>query len=202
MGLFSFIGSIFGGNAAKDASTNAKNAQVDALNRGIDIQDKQFQQTRTDFMPYTQAGAGAVTGLAGMVNASDPAVIAQVKNGPLYQSLYANGQEALLAGASATGGLRGGNTQRGLADFGSDVLSQAYQQQLSNYASVANLGLGAQTSVANFGSHTADQTAALNGQIGTAQAANFLTRGGITANQWASAGSYLDDTAKALASIF
>lgn len=224
MGLFSFLGSIFGGNSAKEASTKAMQAQTDAYNRAIDIGNQQFQTTRTDYMPYTTAGASAMNELAAYLGLGGQGIVAgdqvptggtpvhigglgpgqtvrqkieELKQSPIYQSRYNAGEEALLQTAAATGGLRGGNTQRGLADFGSDVLASVYSDLLARLAGVAQFGVGATGSVAGFGAQNTTNAANLTGQIGNAQAANYLTRGGITANQWASAGGFLDDAASA-----
>ena len=228
VGLFSFIGGLFGGGSQKKAVAQATAAQTAALNRAIDIGNQQFQQTRSDYMPYTQAGTAAIgdlsalLGLGGLGGVSETGAtqagrdrqaeaIAQLQQGPLYQSLYRNGEEALLQNAAATGGIRGGNMQRGLADFGSDVLSNVYQNTLSNLGNVAGLGLGATGSVASFGANNANNAAGLTTQIGQAQANNYLARGRINAQNWQNAGGFLDQIVggnglsgigKALGSIF
>ena len=214
MGLFSFIGGLFGGGSQKKAAAKAAQAQTDALNRAIDIGNQQFQQTRQDYMPYTQAGNAAIADLSRLVTGYDgdsAGLTARIKSDPLYEALYRNGEEALLQNAAATGGLRGGNTQRGLADFGADTLSTVYQQILGNLGGVAGMGLGATGSVASFGANNATNSANLTTQIGQAQANKFLAQGRINAQNWQNAGSFLDNIAsggglssigKALGSIF
>lgn len=216
VGLFSFIGGLFGGGEQKKAANQAMQAQTAALNRAIDIGNQQFQQTRSDYMPYTQAGTAAIgdigkllglnvgpgysimeTGATQAGQDDQAAAIEKLRLGPLYQSLYRNGEEALLQNAAATGGIRGGNTQRGLADFGSDVLANVYQNQLSNLSGVAGLGLGATGSVASFGANNANNAAGLTTQIGQAQANNYLARGRINAQNWSNAGSFLDNAVSA-----
>ncbi len=196
MGLFSFVGNLFGAGSQKKAASKATQQMVDAYNRGIDIQNQQYQQTRSDYLPYTQAGNAAIGQLSDLVTGyrSDPdGLTARIKSDPLYESLYRNGEEALLQNAAATGGLRGGNTQRGLADFGADTLSTVYQQILGNLGGVAGMGLGATGSVAGFGANNADNVTSLVGSIGQARANNSLARGRINAQSWQSAGSFLDD---------
>lgn len=201
VGLFSFIGGLFGGGSQKKAANQAMQAQTAALNRAIDIGNQQFQQTRSDYMPYTKAGTAAINSLSGYLglNGADAqqAVIGSLQDSPLYQSLYRNGEEALLQNAAATGGIRGGNTQRGLADFGSDVLANVYQNTISNLNDVSRLGLGATGSVAGFGANNANNAAGLTTQIGQAQANNYLARGRINAQNWQNAGSLLDSVASA-----
>ncbi len=202
MGLFSLIGGLFGGGSQKKAANQAMQAQTAALNRAIDIGNQQFQQTRSDYMPYTQAGTAAINSLSGYLglNGADAqqAAISTLQESPLYQSLYRNGEEALLQNAAATGGIRGGNTQRGLADFGSDVLANVYQNTISNLNDVSRLGLGATGSVAGFGANNANNAAGLTTQIGQAQANNYLAKGRINAQNWQNAGSFLDSISSSI----
>lgn len=150
-------------------------------------------------MPYTNAGVGAIGRYGDLLgtngNDAQMAGIAALKGGPLYTSLYANGEEALLQNAAATGGLRGGNTQGALADFGRDTLASVYGNQLTNLYNLAGLGLGATGSVAQAGANTANNVTSLLGNIGQAQATNYLTKGGINAANWQNAGSFLDGLA-------
>jgi hypothetical protein len=123
--------------------------------------------------------------------------ISALKESPTYQSLYNNGEEAILQNASATGGLRGGNTQRSLADFGVDTLSKVIADQLSRLGGLAGMGQGATGSVAALGANKANNITNLLSQIGGAKASGFLTRGGINAQNWNNAGSFLDDAVSA-----
>lgn len=176
---------------------------VAAYQQGIDLQNKQYEQTRSDYMPYTQAGTAAIGGYGDLLgtNGADAqaAGIAALQNGPLYGALYNRGEEALLQNAAATGGLRGGNTQRSLADFGADTLASVYGNQLSNLYGLANLGLGATSQVGQFGANNANNVTSLLGNIGQAQATNFLTKGGINAANWQNAGGFLDQVVGAFA---
>jgi hypothetical protein len=199
MGLFSFAAGLLGGSAQKKASQKATNAITGALGNSIGTQNAFAQQTRDDYMPYTTAGAGAVNQIAGLTDGSmsADALTAQIKANPLYSSLYDNGEEALLQNASATGGLRGGNTQRGLADFGADTMAKVYQQILSNLGSVASLGLGGQGAVTGAGMNVANNVSEAQTDIGRAQAGNYITKAGINAANWANAGKLADSAVAA-----
>lgn len=201
MGLFGTIGSIIGGGKAKKASKKATKAQVDAMNKAIDEQRRQYDTTRADFDPYRQAGYTGLGQLGDLVGINggekQGSAIEALRASPFYQSLYRNGEEALLQNASATGGIRGGDTERGLADFGADTLMQTIQQQLSSLGGLAGMGMGATESVANFGANKANAVSGLLKGIGDAKASGYLTRGGITAGQWSAAGGALDQAISA-----
>lgn len=201
MGLFSFVGGLFGGGAQKKASRRAERAMVDAYNRGIDVQEKQFAQTRADFEPWRQEGIDGLSGLGDLVGTNggekQNLAIEQLKASPFYQQLFGAGEEAVLQNASATGGIRGGNTQGALADFGRDTLMQTIERQLASLGGLAGMGMGATESVANFGQNRANAVTQLLGNIGGAKASGALFRGGVNAQMWNNAGSFLDQAASA-----
>lgn len=213
MGLFSLLGSIIGGNKAKHGIDQATAAQTAGLQAGIDEQRRQFDLTRSDFQPYLTAGLQGLTGLGNFigtngVNAQQSA-IDQLKQSPFYQSLYNNGQEALLQNGAATGGLRGGNMQGALADFGRDTLASSIDRQTGLLGGLAGMGQGATDSVAGFGAQTANNVTNLLGNIGSARASGYLAKAGIRNQTWNNIGGYLDSVPKAflpggggLASIF
>lgn len=77
------------------------------------------------------------------------AAIDQFQQSPMFQALARQGEDAILQNASATGGLRGGNTQGALAQFRPALLNQQIQQQYQNLAGLSALG---QSSAAGVGS--------------------------------------------------
>jgi hypothetical protein len=191
----SLLGGVLGGKGAKKAAKKAAAAQTAAANAAIGEERRQFDLTRSDFMPYLDEGKQGLGGLGDLVgiNGGDKqgSAIEALQASPYYQSLYRNGLEANLQNASATGGIRGGNEVRSLADFGADTLNQTIQQQLSALAGWRAWAMGATNSVSNFGQNAANNIASLNMAKGQAQAGNYLTQGGITSQKWNNAGSAL-----------
>jgi hypothetical protein len=106
--------------------------------------------------------------------AQQQAAIDSLKNSPLYQSLYRNGVNTILANGSATGGLRGGNIQRSLADFGSDTLASVIQNQLSNLGGISSGGLTTGTNLGTLGQSNSNSASNLLTQKGQAQAGGIL----------------------------
>jgi hypothetical protein len=201
MGLFSFLGGILGASAEKKASRGAQAAEVDALNKAMGIQQANLQQTRGDLAPEFGLGNSAIGAYGDLTGANGndkwSAALAALKDSPLYQSLFRNGQETLLQNASATGGMRGGNTERGLADFGSDTLSTTLQQRLQELMASIGIGTQAKGVAAGVGMNTANQSSGFQGKIGDANAQGILTRGGLTAGMFNSAGGFLDNAVQA-----
>jgi hypothetical protein len=120
-----------------------------------------------------------------------------LRNSPFFQQNLDDANENLLQTASATGGVRGGNTAGAIGQLSPQLLQQYYQQAMSGYGNLAQLGLGATGAVSNAGLSNANAATSLNGQIGQAQATNYLTKGGINAANWANVGGLLDQAASA-----
>lgn len=141
-----------------------------------------FGQTEGRNLPT--AGGTAGTPAHGGPGAQQAAIDA-LEASPMYQSLYRNGEEAVLANASATGGLRGGNTQRSLYNLGADTLAQVIQQQIANLGGIAGQGQSAAAGLGGLGAQNSSQIAGLLGQQGSAQASGSLAKGGISASSFA-----------------
>lgn len=201
MGLFSFLGGILGGGSAKKGMEKAAKSQEQMLGRAIDEQQRQFDTTRADFMPWQEAGKAGLGQLGDLVgiHGADPqaAAIEALKASPLYQQLFRTGEETLLQTASATGGLRGGNTQRGLADFGADTLMATIERQLASLGGLAGMGMGAAESVGNFGANKANAVSGFLKDIGGAQASMHLGKAGVNSQMWNNAGGFLDSVVSA-----
>lgn len=201
MGLFSFIGGMLGAGSQKRAVKKATKAQVDALDKAIAEQRRQFDVTNTNFAPYRDIGGKGLAGLGDLtgVNGTDAqgSAIEALKASPFYQSLFRTGEEAVLQNASATGGLRGGNTERGLADFGADTLMQTIQQQLASLGGLAGMGMGATNATAGFGQNASNAVSGFLNNQGQARASGALAIGGINNQMWNNAGGFLDQAVSA-----
>ena len=172
-------------DSTSSAAESAANAQTAANDKALAQQQAQYQQTRSDLMPYQTAGQQALASQSDLLGlngtAAQQAAIAAQKSSPLYQSLFDNGQNTLLANASATGGLRGGNTQSSLANFGRDTLAGVIQNQLSNLSGLSEQGQNAAAQTGNFGAGAANAATQLLNNSGAAQANAAYTVGGANA---------------------
>ncbi len=192
MGLFSFIGDILGDitgtNKQAKAAAKAGELQAGFAQQGIDETRRQFDVTQGNFEPYLDAGKdalGSIMDLLGLGSGgaeSQRGAIETLKSSPLFQSLFGTGEEAILQNAAATGGLRGGNTQRSLADFGSDTLAKVIQDRLAQLGGVAGGGQSSAAQVGGFGQTAANSIANLFGQQGAAQAGGLIANGNSQAN--------------------
>ena len=169
------------------------------------------------YAPYQQAGAGALPTLQQYAQAGAPALeqqqaliglrgpeaqrqaIAAIEGGSEFKALSERARNSLLQGASATGGLRGGNIQGAFAQFEPQLLSELINQQYGRLGglaatggtvaqNLATAGMGATGELARLGQASAagvgtagQQTgvniATLMGQQGAAQAGADIAQG-------------------------
>lgn len=205
MGLFSFVGSLFGGGAAKKASKRAEAIQAEYLNKAIAEQRRQFDLTRADYAPYLQTGLAGLGGLGDLigVNGADAqqAGLLSIENSPELAAIIRHGTEGVLQNASATGGVRGGNTINALADFRGDAFASQLQSKIAQLAGLAGLGQGATNSVSQFGAASSGNISDLLATIGSARGTQILARGGINNQLWNNAGSFLDNAVSGIPGV-
>lgn len=93
---------------------------------------------------FQEGGAAAFQAQQALVGLLGPeaqqAAIAQLQSSPQFQALIEQGQRGILANASATGGVRGGNTAAALAQFNQQALSNIINQQYQQLMGMSGLG--------------------------------------------------------------
>ena len=116
---------------------------------------------RTDPISAQQAQENAINGLA---------------NGAQFKALVGQGEEALLANAAATGGLRGGDTAGALAQFRPGMLQALIDKQLANLGGLAANGQNAAGMTGTAAQNSGSQVIGALGDRGAAQAGGYLAR--------------------------
>jgi hypothetical protein len=182
------VGGVMSSRAQKSAAKTASGAQTRAAEQSIAEQRRQFDAVQQLMAPYVQSGTtalsryNALTGLSG--EEAQQTLINQITSGAEYGSLVRQGEEAILQSASATGGLRGGNTQSALARFRPEILSSLIRDEYSRLGGMVSMGQNAAAGVGNAGMQVGQNISNQYGQIGQAQAGAALARGQATANMW------------------
>lgn len=171
-------GSLIGGAISADAQGDAAQLQSDSAAAGVAEQRRQFNAIQELLAPYVTAGTGALGQQGNLIglngNGAQQQAIDALRNSPLFTSQLQQGDRSILANASATGGLRGGNTQAALAQFSPALLAQTIQQQYQNLGGLTSLGQNAAAGVGNAGMTTGSNIAQLLQQQGAAQAGGAL----------------------------
>lgn len=107
------------------------------------------------------------------------AAYSQIEKSPIFTGLIKQGETGILQNASATGGLRGGNTQGALAQFRPALLNQLIDQQYSRLGGLTQIGQASAAQQAAQGQQTGSNISALLGQQGAAIAGGQLAQAGI-----------------------
>lgn len=215
------VGGLTGANAQAKAAGKAANTESAAAQSGINQQIQSLNDIRALQSPFLQAGTNAIpsyqnaiSGYGGVLdnlnnltgangNAAQQTAINGLTSNPLYTSSMNLGQQAILANASATGGLRGGNTIASLGYLPNQVLSNVMQQQIGNlgsslqgsaglaglYGNLVGLGSNTANTLSNAEYNTGSSIANLAVGRGTAQAGANLAQGNATASGLNSLGS-------------
>lgn len=174
--------------ASKNAAKSAAGAQQDSTYASIEEQRRQFDAMRELLNPFVNAGQQALGGqqdLLGLNGAdAQQAAIDNIANSSAFKTYQQQGENAILQNASATGGLRGGNTQAALSQFSPQLLNQMVNQQYSNLGGLTALGQNAAAGVGNAGMQSANSISGLLQNLGASQAGNALAQGQANANMW------------------
>lgn len=188
----SLLGGILGGNAQKDAANTAASAEIQSSAAAIAEQRRQFDEVQKLLAPYIGAGQGALAGqiaiAGGAGQPAQKAAIGAIEASPEFAALTKQGENAILANASATGGLRGGNVQGALQQFRPALLSQLIQQQYERLGGLTALGQASATGQAAAGMQTGADIAGLFQNQGAAAAGAALAGGQARANLYNSIG--------------
>lgn len=130
-------------------------------------------------MEEAQAWASANPTGGKYVSANDAqqAAINQIKNGSQFTELSKQGEEAILANAAATGGLRGGDTQGALAQFRPALLQSLIDKQLGWLSGIAGQGASAAAGVGTAAQNTGQQVSSILGDSGSASAMGAIASG-------------------------
>lgn len=176
-------------DAQTEASQYAADAQAAATEKGIAEQRRQFDAVQKILNPYVQQGdkanwmQGALLGLQG--GDVQQKALNDIRYSPEFKTIAGQGESAILQNASATGGLRGGNTQGALAQFRPQLLNQLVQQRFQNLGGLSQLGQASAAGTASAGMQSAGNVSGLYSQLGAGQAAAYNAAG------QAQAGGYL-----------
>ena len=169
---------ILGGAVQARGARKAGDIQAQAAEMGVEEQRAARLATEKLMAPYVQAGTGSLQGQQALLGLLGPEAQQQAYAGielsPMFQSMVQQGESGILANASATGGLRGGNIQAALGQFRPQMLQSMIQNQYQNLAGLTSIGQAAAAGQAGYGQQTASNIGNLYGQMGQARAGAAL----------------------------
>lgn len=181
MAAASLVGSYLASDSQSDAADTAASAQTQSAQLGIEEQRRQFDAVQKLLSPYVNAGTGAMAGQQDLLGLNgQPAqqtAIGGIESSPMFGAMARQGEDAILANASATGGLRGGNVQGALAQFRPNLLAELIEKQYQRLGGITQMGQASAAGVGSAGMQTGNNVTQLLGQQGAAGAGAALASG-------------------------
>lgn len=183
-----FAGSVAGAASESHAAGEAADVQEKMAKKGIKEQRRQFDATQKLLAPFVEGGNKGhmaelpLAGLSG--EEAQQAAIDTIRNGSEYGALVEEGENAITANASITGGLRGGDIQGSMMEFRPRVLSSLINRQLDRFGGITDRGAAAATRTAIAGQNSANSVSQLYANSGEASAAGYLRAGEAQSDMW------------------
>lgn len=179
------VGGAINANQQKKAAQGAQNAQTAAADKGIEEQQRQFDALQKLLSPYVEGGNKGLAGQQDLLGlngkTAQQGAVDGIQNSAQFGALAQQGENAILQNASATGGLRGGNTEGALAQFRPQLLNGLIDQQYSRLGGLTQMGQASAAGVGAAGMQSGDAITALLQQQGAAQAGGALAKGAANA---------------------
>ena len=194
------LGDPFGSYHQAAEAKGAANTQAAKIGEGIEAQKAASELARQDLQPFVQQGLDAYSGLQPFIQGgqdaygqqraaigldgpeAQQAYIDQLEQSPYMQAMMQQGENALLQNASATGGLRGGNTQEALMRMRPEMMQAYMDQQYGRLGGLAGVGLQTGQNMYQMGQSSAAGQAA-QGIQSAGNVANMLgQQGGVLAS--------------------
>lgn len=177
---------VVGGVVSSQASSKASKSQSKSTKAGIEAENYRFDQMQAMLKPYTEAGVKSLTAQGDLAGLNGPdaqrAALKAIEDSPEFASMTQQGEDAILQNASATGGLRGGNTQAALGQFRPQLLSGLIDRQYQRLGGITQIGQASAAGVGAAGVNTGTNVASLLQAQGQAAAGNALAQGAAINN--------------------
>lgn len=158
------IGGIMGNRSASKGADAAARAQMAA----IEEQRRQYDQTRTDSMPWLQAGQNALGGLQGLL--SDPN---SIQDSNAYQFRFNQQLQGLDRSAAKNGSLYSGGHRADLMNYSGGLASQEFGNQWNRLAGLAGVGQATASNLGQLGQQSAGNIGNALGNIGQIRQSSY-----------------------------
>tara|TARA_R110000782_G_scaffold203609_1_gene292157 strand:- start:333 stop:1238 length:906 start_codon:yes stop_codon:yes gene_type:complete len=169
------VSGIFGGgNAAEDAAT----IQSQSADKGVAEQRRQFDITQKTLKPSIEAGTQALAIQQALLGFGSPeeqtAAMSDFNESPAQQFIRQRQEKALVANASATGGLGGANIQTALQEQAANIAGSQYGEYYNRLAGLSGTGQQAASTQGQLGANMASNIQQGYNASGQAQASGIL----------------------------
>lgn len=173
------LGSLVSGFMGSQSADKAAKLQAQAAREATAEQRRQYDLSRSDYMPYLNRGnlAGdAYANLLGLngAGARQTALDQGFYKGPDFQYRFDNAMNMLDQSAVNRGTMQSGAALKALQKSGADIGSTAWGDYANRLAGLTGAGQTATQGLAGIGANTANQISNIAMQNGANQASSYM----------------------------
>lgn len=172
------IGAVVGGVMQNRAASRGARAQEQASEKSIEEQRRQFDLSRSDQMPWMDAGKWALGDMRSLMGGD----FSKFYESPDYKFARDQGLQSLERGASARGGMYSGGADADRMSFASGLASQNYNSFYNRLQSMAGQGQTTASGLGQMGMNMANSIGNLRTGAADARASAYQTQGDNWAN--------------------
>jgi hypothetical protein len=195
------------GFMGQNASDRASRAQMDAHRDAMAMQERMYNQQRSDQQPWRDAGGRAISAMENPDFQRD-FTMNDFQQDPGYAFRMQQGQQALERSKAAKGLLGSGGTLKALTDYGQNMGAQEYQSAYNRFNSDRDRRFGRLSTISGMGQNAANATGAAAQNYANQYGQNAVgigdaRAGGIMAanNNWANELSKEQENIKTFATM-
>jgi hypothetical protein len=173
-------GALVGGAIGAIGAERGAKQQADAANNATAAQLQMFNTVNQQQAPWRQAGENAlssISDMSGFFNKQFGPDDLATSLAPNYEFTKQQGLGAIQNFATSTGGLIGGNTLKGIADYTTNYAQNSYQQAFQNFTANQSNIFNRLASIAGLGQTANATTAQAAGTLGTGAASTMAQAG-------------------------
>lgn len=172
----SVVGGYMSSKKSAGAAKKGADAQIAGSQAAIDEQRRQYDQTRTDQMPWLQAGTGAL-GQLGALNSGD---MSTFQNAPDYGFVLDQGFKQMDRSAASRGRMYSGGYGQDLVKYGQGMALGNYNSYYDKIAGIAGVGQRAGENLGSMGMAMAGNIGNQYNAMGNARQSSYANQ----ANVW------------------
>lgn len=172
------VGAIGGALISSKASKSAAKAQTQAADQATAEQQRQYDLSRQDQMPWLQTGTWALDQQKKALGGD----WSGFQNSPDYQFALDQGFKGLDRSAAAKGRLYSGGYGEDLTKFGQGLATQNYQNYMNNLGRLSNTGQSTASGLGLLGANFANNAAQNTIGAGQARASGYMDQGNAYGN--------------------
>lgn len=169
--VVSAAGAAYSADQQKKAGKKAGDSQVQAAQIAADEQRRQYDQTRSDMMPFHDAGVSALGRQEAILNGDYSGFM----NSPDYQFALDQGTKFMDRSAAARGSLYSSAHSADMMKYGQGLATQNLNNYWSKLAGQAGQGYQASNALGGYGQQAASNIGNYMTNAGNARASSYLT---------------------------